>query len=128
MKSFNITRLQIYTKKIKNEQHYQKIIYLFSKLLTVGASRLIEAQMDLPRLLLVVDFQISYSDASNIYVLSWIYWERASLIAATASDAYNIASPVWGEYGSNVGSVWVVCVILINEKWSKYIRGSNSGH
>ena len=32
--------------------------------------------------------------------------ENLRLIAATASDAYNIASPVRGQYGSNVGSVW----------------------
>ena len=38
--------------------------------LSVGASRLIEAQMDLPRLLFGVGFQIFYSDASNVYVLS----------------------------------------------------------
>ena len=30
------------------------------------------------------------------------------LIAATASDAYNIASPVGGQLGSHLGSVWVV--------------------
>ena len=29
-----------------------------------------EAQMDLPRLLFGVDFQIFYSDSSNVYVLS----------------------------------------------------------
>ena len=39
--------------------------------LTVGASRLMEAQMDLPHLLFSVGFQIFYSDASNVafYVL-----------------------------------------------------------
>ena len=30
------------------------------------------------------------------------------LIAATASDAYNIARPVGGQLGSHLGSVWVV--------------------
>ena len=28
------------------------------------------------------------------------------LIAATASDAYNIVSPVGGQYGGNLGCVW----------------------
>ena len=27
-------------------------------------------------------------------------------IAATASDAFNIVSPVWGQYGSSVSSLW----------------------
>ena len=42
-----------------------------------------EAQMDLFRLLFGADFQIFFSDASNVYVLSWISWERARLIATT---------------------------------------------
>ena len=28
------------------------------------------------------------------------------LIAAKTSDAYNIVSPIWGQYGSNLGSLW----------------------
>ena len=30
------------------------------------------------------------------------------LIAATASNTYNIVSPVWGQYGSNLGSLWLL--------------------
>ena len=44
--------------------------YYFSISLTIGASRLMEAQMDLPCLLFGVGNQIFYSDASNVYVLS----------------------------------------------------------
>ena len=44
----------------KTQGHFEK------KSLTAGASRLMKAQMDLPRLLSGVDFQIFYSDASNI--------------------------------------------------------------
>ena len=40
-------------------------MFLFISL-TVGASRLIEAQMDLPRLLFGVGFSDFYSDASNV--------------------------------------------------------------
>ena len=29
-----------------------------------------------------------------------------SLITAKASNAYNILSPIWGQYGSNLGSLW----------------------
>ena len=65
-----------------------------------------EPQMDLPRMLFDVGFQIFYSDDSDVYVLSWIYWKRARLIPATASDAYNIVSPVWGRYASKLGSPW----------------------
>ena len=64
-----------------------------------------EAQMDLPHLLFGIGFQIFYSDASNVYVLSWICWEHVRLTATTASVAYNIVSPVWGQYGSNLGSL-----------------------
>ena len=42
----------------------------FSISLTIGASRLMEVQMYLPHLLFGVGFQIFYSDASNVYVLS----------------------------------------------------------
>ena len=28
------------------------------------------------------------------------------LIAAKASNAYDIVSPVWGQYGSNLSSLW----------------------
>ena len=48
--------------------------YLIS--LTIGASRLMEEQMDLPRLLFGIGFQIFYSDASNVYVLSLEYVEN----------------------------------------------------
>ena len=65
-----------------------------------------ETQMDLPSLLFGVGFQILYSDASNVYVLSWICWERVRLIATTASDAHNIVSPIWGQYGVTLGSLW----------------------
>ena len=27
-------------------------------------------------------------------------------IAATASNTYNIVSPVWGQYGSNLDNLW----------------------
>ena len=65
-----------------------------------------EAQMDLPGLLFGVDFQIFYSDTSNVYVLFWICWERARVTATTASDAYSIISPIRGQYGSNLGNLW----------------------
>ena len=65
-----------------------------------------EAQMDLPRLLFGVGFQIFYGDTSNVYVLFWICWECSRLTAITASDAYNIVNPVWGQSGSNLGSLW----------------------
>ena len=44
-----------------------RVFFLY---LTVGASRLMEAQIDLPCLLCGVGFKIFYSDASNVYVLS----------------------------------------------------------
>ena len=44
-------------------------MFFFIYQLIVGASRLMEAQMDLPGLLFGVDFQIFYSDTSNVYVL-----------------------------------------------------------
>ena len=43
-------------------------IFLFFISLTVGTSRVIEAQMDLP--LLLRRFSDFYSDASNVFVLS----------------------------------------------------------
>ena len=78
--------------------------YLYQ--LTVGASKHMETQVDLLRLLFGVDFQIFYNDASNVYVLSWICWERARLTATTALDAYNIVSPIWGQNSSNLDSLW----------------------
>ena len=65
-----------------------------------------EAHMDLPRLLFDVSFQNFYSDALNVYFLSWICWECAKLTAITASDAYNFVNPIWRQYGSNLGSLW----------------------
>ena len=50
--------------------HVCMYVRIFSISLTVGASRVMEAQMDLPRLLFDVGFQIFYSDASNFYVFS----------------------------------------------------------
>ena len=48
----------------------KKINFFFLISLTVDASKLMEAQMDLPRLLFGTGFQIFYSDASKVYVLS----------------------------------------------------------
>ena len=51
--------------------HQQRVVLNFFNLflfisLTIGVSRLIETQMDLPRLLFGVSFQIFYSDVSNV--------------------------------------------------------------
>ena len=92
----------------------------FSISLTVGTSRLMEAQMDLPRLLFGVGFQIFfYNDASNVYVLSWIYLERARLIDTTASDAYKRCKSrlrtVWHTYS------YKLCKKNIQITYVKYI-------
>ena len=43
------------------------MLFFFPISLTVGASKLMEAQMNLPRLLFGLGFRIFYSDASNVY-------------------------------------------------------------
>ena len=62
-------------------------IFLYISL-TVGASRLIEVQVDLPRLLFGVGFQIFIVTPQMFLGSLVICWERARLITATASDAY----------------------------------------
>ena len=63
--------LHILESRDQLKQHHHHNFFLKFLLLTVGVSRLMEAQMDLPRLLFGVGFQIFFhSDASNVYVLS----------------------------------------------------------
>ena len=72
-------------------------------------------------------FNFFYSDALNVYVLSWICWERERLIAATASNAYNIVSPIWGQYGSNLGNFWPLGGITKERKVASGYRGIEPG-
>ena len=80
--------------------------------------------MDLP-LAYDVGLEFCYSDASNVYVLSWISWQRRKAIAVKASNTYKhcksrlrtVIRVVFGH----------LAVILNNDKWPADIGESNPG-